>query len=152
MGDVISKFVVNARFLVAFCLAAFDFISHKNFHDLYIIDEGELSDSFLKDGGKIIHTDADRQRSTIRIQYFQFIVLDTIRSMYDKQSKSLKQQFFIEIWNGGQKLQTIEKTYDDMRAFALSLEYSLKGRDISCPKLESNNRDLLLPSSDEIFR
>ena len=47
---MIGKTLITMRFFTALSLSIFDFISHKNFYERYIIDEGPLSESILNEG------------------------------------------------------------------------------------------------------
>jgi len=52
---MIGKTLITMRFFTALSLSIFDFISHKNFYERYIIDEGPLSESILHEGNQAIY-------------------------------------------------------------------------------------------------
>lgn len=144
--------VMITRIGITVSLSGYDFIMHKDFHQMYIADEGNLEETFLNkmiiDKSKLRKTSTVSEGSdTFRIKIDEKIVLKI-----SKEGKSERK--FIAIVQTGMKeeISTVEKSYGDFKAFRNGLEYQLRDSGITPPQLQRMIFDILMPSSDEIFK
>lgn len=134
-------------------LIIYDLAQHNDFHQMYIADEGNLEDSLLKKMGvdfksrlRKVSVCSERPDS-YRIKVDEKIVLK-------KRGNGIMDRFFIvNVYSSSREfISCVEKTYDDFKAFRNSLEYQLRESGIKPPELEKGIFDVLMPSSDEIFK
>lgn len=153
---IIAKFVLVSRFLTVLSLLIIDFFNHKNFYEDYIIDEGPLSNSFLESGNKVINSrvvDLGNLDTVIEQSGVFRILLDqSVKSIYNSETQSIQQYFLVDVMQEGSVVSSVEKTYEDIKAFALALQYTLKGRGREAPKLEQTMTGQLLTTNDDFFR
>lgn len=118
-------------------LAFQSFIYSKDFHQMFIADEGELRESLL------LHNQVEYRRSrngsnaSIRQDKVKIIVDDEI--IYKSDENGIMRHYFvIKVINSLKKeIAKEEKTYHDFKAFAASLDYTLREKGIRAPRLDS---------------
>jgi len=119
-------------------LAFQSFVYSKDFHQMFIADEGDLRESLLLNNNEVgYRRSRNGSNASIRQDKVKIIVDDEI--IYKSDEIGIMRHYFvIKVINSLKKeIAKEEKTYHDFKAFAASLEYTLRERGIRAPRLDS---------------
>lgn len=144
--------ILYSRVILVFILSAYDSANHQDFHEMYIIDGGNLSSSMIQQG---LHSSRNRAVSNIssnKSDAFKIKILDQIINKPDPLTEIETQFFIVEVFSDRKRVAKVEKSYPDFKAFEVELEYGLRGMGIEAPKLEEGVMDKLMPSTDSMFK
>jgi hypothetical protein len=137
--------------MLVFVLCAYDSANHQDFHENYVADEGNLSQSMLQGN---IHTNRNRTMSHISFheRTFKLKLMDQIVSKKDD-SGNESYYFMIEVQSAGMIISKVEKSYADIQSLEVALEYGLRGTGIDPPKLgQADIMDQLIANSGALFK
>jgi len=131
-------------------LCVYDLSNHRDFHDRYVIDEGDLNNSIM--GNQNVYTKR-RTLSSIGTNAILNVKLElSNKILYRKQGNETIRQYIISAKVGNEKISKIQKTYQQIKSFNSSLEYSLRSSGFESPKLEEElHSDAYLGALDDIL-
>lgn len=115
-----------------------------------MIDEGDLNNSIM--GNQNVYTKR-RTLSSIGTNAILNVKLElSNKILYRKQGNETIRQYIISAKVGNEKISKIQKTYQQIKSFNSSLEYSLRSSGFESPKLEEElHSDAYLGALDDIL-
>ena len=121
---------------------------------MFIADEGDLRESMLMNLQE--YKERSRNASTFSVKGDKVKIKIDHEIIYKETEAGggRKHFFVVKVFNSiKQQISRVEKTYQDFKGFAASLEYNLREKGIRAPKLSTNNMfETLMASSDEMFK